>query len=58
MRAIEKENTTLKNVLPKNYTSPDFDNHVLGDVVDLFINMDMDDTEEINDWKFLYIKEK
>ena len=41
MRAIEKENTTLKNVLPKNYASPDLDKRVLGDVVDLFTNMDM-----------------
>ena len=36
MRAIEKENPTLKNVLPKNYASPDLDKRVLGDVVDLF----------------------
>ena len=49
MRAIEKENTTLKNVLPKNYASPDLDKRVLGDVVDLFTNMDMDDTEESKD---------
>ena len=32
MRAIEKENTTLKNVLPKNYASPDLDKRVLGEV--------------------------
>ncbi|WP_287517037.1 type I restriction-modification system subunit M N-terminal domain-containing protein [Veillonella sp.] len=38
MRAIEKENTTLKNVLPKNYASPDLDKRVLGEVVDLFTN--------------------
>ena len=47
MRAIEKKNTTLKNVLPKNYASPDLDKRVLGEVVDLFTNMDMCDTEEI-----------
>ncbi len=35
MRAIEAENKTLKNVLPKNYASPDLDKRVLGDVVDL-----------------------
>ena len=46
MRAIEKKNTTLKNVLPKNYASPDLDKRVLGEVVDLFTNMDMGDTEE------------
>lgn len=49
MRAIEKENTSLKNVLPKNYASPDLDKRVLGDVVDLFTNMDMNDTEDSKD---------
>lgn len=49
MRAIEKENTNLKNVLPKNYASPDLDKRVLGDVVDLFTNMDMGDTEGSKD---------
>jgi type I restriction enzyme M protein len=38
MRAIESENKTLKNVLPKNYASPDLDKRVLGDVVDIFTN--------------------
>ena len=46
MRAIEAENKTLKNVLPKNYASPDLDKRVLGDVVDIFTNnIDMRDTE-------------
>lgn len=49
MRAIEEENTALKNVLPKNYGSPDLDKRVLGEVVDLFTNMNMDDTEESKD---------
>ena len=49
MRVIEEENKTLKNVLPKNYASPDLDKRVLGDVVDFFTNMDMDDTEESKD---------
>ena len=31
--------------LPKNYASPDLDKRVLGDVVDLFTNMDMRETE-------------
>lgn len=48
MRAIEDENKTLKNVLPKNYASPDLDKRVLGDVVDLFTNMDMTDTDLVN----------
>ncbi len=50
MRAIEKENPALKNVLPKNYANPDLDKRVLGDVVDLFTNdVHMDDTEESKD---------
>lgn len=50
MRAIESENASLKNVLPKNYASPDLDKRVLGDVVDLFTNnMNMDSTEESKD---------
>ena len=49
MRAVERENTTLKNVLPKNYASPDLDKRVLGDVVDLFTNMDMGNTKESKD---------
>ena len=49
MRAIERENASLKNVLPKNYASPDLDKRVLGDVVDLFTNMDMGNTKENKD---------
>lgn len=49
MRAIEEDNKILKNVLPKNYANPDLDKKVLGDVVDIFTNMDMDDSEESQD---------
>ncbi|WP_026759808.1 type I restriction-modification system subunit M [Selenomonas ruminantium] len=49
MRAIEDDNKKLKNVLPKNFASPDLDKRVLGNVVDLFTNMNMDDTEESKD---------
>ena len=49
MRSLEADNRKLKNVLPKNYASPDLDKRVLGDVVDLFTNMDMGDTEESKD---------
>lgn len=50
MRAIEAENKTLKNVLPKNYASPDLDKRVLGDVVDIFTNgIDMKTAEESED---------
>ena len=49
MRAVEKENTSLKNVLPKNYATPDLDKRVLGNVVDIFTNIDMhsDDAKDI-----------
>ncbi len=49
MRAIERENSTLKNVLPKNYGNPDLDKKVLGDVVDIFTNLDMSDTDGSKD---------
>ena len=50
MRAIEAENRTLKNVLPKNYANQDLDKRVLGNVVDLFTNnIDMSGTEEDKD---------
>ena len=49
MRVIEADNKTLKNVLPKNYSTPDLDKRVLGDVVDLFTNMNMHETEENKD---------
>ena len=46
MEAIEKENPSLKNVLPKNYANPDLDQSVLGNVVDIFTNVNMSDNEE------------
>ncbi len=49
MKEIETENKSLKNVLPKNYASPDLDKRVLGDVVDLFTNMDMNVADENKD---------
>ena len=49
MRAIEADNPKLKNVLPKNYANPDLDKMVLGDVVDIFTNMDMSDTDSSKD---------
>ena len=49
MRAIEAENKTLKGVLPMNYANPDLDKQVLGDVVDIFTNMDMGDAEQSQD---------
>ena len=49
MRAIEAENKTLKGVLPKNFANPELDKRVLGNVVDIFTNIDMDDIEESKD---------
>lgn len=45
MKAIEADNKSLKDVLPKNYASPDLDKRILGDVVDIFTNrIDMTST--------------
>lgn len=41
MRAIEKENTRLKDILPKNFARPELDKRRLGEVVDLFTNIQM-----------------
>lgn len=49
MIAIETDNKTLKGVLPKNYANPELDKRVLGNVVDVFTNMDMSDTEASKD---------
>ncbi len=44
MKLIEKQNPKLKNVLPKNFARPELDKRRLGDVVDLFTNIQI--TEE------------
>ena len=49
MTSIEADNKSLKGVLPKNYASPELDKRVLGNVVDVFTNMDMSDTEASKD---------
>ncbi|GHV40549.1 DNA methyltransferase [Clostridia bacterium] len=41
MRAIEKENKRLKDILPKNYGRDELDKRRLGNVVDLFTNIQM-----------------
>ena len=41
MRLIEKENVRLKGILPKNFARPELDKRRLGDVVDLFTNIQM-----------------
>lgn len=41
MRAIEKENKRLKDILPKNFARGELDKRRLGNVVDLFTNIQM-----------------
>lgn len=41
MRIIEKENPSLKGILPKNFARPELDKYRLGGVVDLFTNIQM-----------------
>ena len=43
MRAIERKNKRLKDILPKNFARPELDKRRLGDVVDLFTNIQMID---------------
>lgn len=41
MAAIESENKKLKGILPKNFARPEMDQRRLGEVVDLFTNVQM-----------------
>ena len=41
MRLIEKENKRLKDILPKNYARSELDKRRLGNVVDIFTNIQM-----------------
>ena len=49
MREIEVNNKKLKNVLPKNYSNPDLDKRVLGEVVDMFTNIKMSNSDSSKD---------
>ncbi len=49
MRAIEKENKRLKDILPKNFARPELDKRRLGEVVDLFTNIKMHEHGEEKD---------
>lgn len=49
MRAIERENDALKDVLPKNFARPELDKRRLGEVVDLFTKIQMSDGESEKD---------
>ena len=41
MTAIERENPSLKGVLPKNYSRPDLDKHRLGELIDIISRIDL-----------------
>jgi len=49
MRAIEKENKRLKDILPKTFARPELDKRRLGNVVDLFTNIKMADHGDSKD---------
>ncbi|MGN0497296.1 MAG: type I restriction-modification system subunit M [Lachnospiraceae bacterium] len=49
MRSIEKENKRLKDILPKNFARPELDKRRLGEVVDLFTNIQMTEHGESKD---------
>lgn len=45
MVAIEKENPTLKGVLPKDYSRPSLDKHRLGELIDIISRIGLGDDE-------------
>lgn len=49
MRLIEAENDKLKNILPKNFARQELDKRRLGDVVDLFTNVQMAEKGDTHD---------
>ena len=49
MRLIESENERLKGILPKNFARPELDKGKLGEVVDLFTNVQMNDHSDSKD---------
>ena len=49
MRLIESENDRLKNILPKNFARQELDKRRLGDVVDLFTNVQMAEKGDTRD---------
>lgn len=49
MRSIEKENKRLKDILPKNFARPELDKRRLGEVVDLFTNVQMAEKGDTRD---------
>lgn len=49
MRLIEAENDRLKNILPKNFARQELDKRRLGEVVDLFTNVQMAERGDTRD---------
>lgn len=49
MLAIEAENIKLKGILPKNFARPELDKRRLGEVVDLFTNVKMNEGTDEKD---------
>ena len=49
MRAIERENQRLKGILPKNFARPELDKRRLGEVVELFSNIQMHESGDEKD---------
>lgn len=49
MVEIEKENTRLKGILPKNFSRPELDKRRLGEVVDIFTNIPLSDHKDKKD---------
>jgi len=45
MVAIEKENTILKGVLPKDYSRPSLDKYRLGELIDIISKIGLGDDE-------------
>ena len=45
MIAIEKDNPTLKGVLPKRFARPDLDKQRLGEIIDIFSSLGLGDKE-------------
>src|SRR5919107_1449484 len=41
MEALERENPTLRDVLPKGFARPTLDKTRLGELIDLFTNLDI-----------------
>ncbi len=43
---IEKDNDSLRGVLPKNYSRPELDKRILGEIIDLFTNINVGGSAE------------